>query len=284
MKICVIIPVFNDWDVLQANFDQFRMASNVGDIFIVDNGSESIPNIDLPKNITLLHCEKPGSYSARNKALNEVLYKYDIFAFTDADCCPCENWLSLILEYYENNQYQGLLAGGVTMVCKAERPNYCESYDMALGLPQERYVKNGYAVTANLAFHRTVFEDVGLFDDTRFSGGDAEICRRANSAGLPLRYLSEAMVLHPARSSFTQLVTKVRRVSGGQVGNGEYLRRLKYLLVNLTPPVRGYYFILQKRKILSGEAILKAMVVLTILWPVRAVESIMALLRGPRVR
>ena len=134
----------------------------------------------------------------------------------------------------------GLLAGPVTLV-GAPRPNRYELYEMIRGIPQARYVRNGYAATANLVVPAAVFHALGGFDARRFSGGDAEFCRRAGAAGHPIRLVPEAEVLHPARSRWDELAAKTRRVTGGQVGAGPPRRRLVWFLRALTPPLRALW-------------------------------------------
>ena len=112
---------------------------------------------------------------------------------------------------------------------------------MIRGIPQARYVRHGYAATANLVVPAAVFRALGGFDARRFSGGDAEFCRRAGAAGHPIRLVPEAVVLHPARSRWDELAAKTRRVTGGQVGAGPPRRRLVWFLRTLTPPLRALW-------------------------------------------
>jgi len=73
-----------------------------------------------------------------------------------------------------------------------------EVFDVIMILPQEHYVRRGYAVTANLFVPAAAFDEIGLFDEQRFSGGDAEFCCRASSQGWRLPYHPEARAIYPA--------------------------------------------------------------------------------------
>lgn len=287
MKICVIVPVYNDWYRLQANLGYFREAVERGsvkaaiDVVFVDNGSDVLGNVGSDFGLEV--CVSPGSYSARNFALRTRIDQYDYFAFTDADCLPEAAWLENAIDFLSENG-SALLAGGVQMVARPGERSFVEAYDLLLGIPQERYVKNGYAVTANLFVRNDVFKVAGLFDDTRFSGGDAELCRRARAFGFELDYLADSCVRHPARVLWSEIINKVKRVTGGQTGNGTFSSRVKFLIFNLLPPGRAYIFIFGNRNNKTASDKAKAFVVVTLLWPLKSMYSLKYFFGGRRSR
>src|SRR5690554_6021239 len=94
--ISVIIPVFNDTlgivKTLRGLARQTFPKETV-EVIVVDNGSDqplSLSN-EYPFSVQVIRCEIPGSYAARNAGV--AVARGDIFAFTDADCIPCEYWL-----------------------------------------------------------------------------------------------------------------------------------------------------------------------------------------------
>ncbi|MDI9244980.1 glycosyltransferase family A protein [Marinobacter sp. CHS3-4] len=284
-RLCIIVPVYNDWWRVEKNLPLYKdLIDQYGDevdLIFVDNGSAHVPAFGQSW-FSVLICEKPGSYSARNFALARVASDYEYFAFTDADCIPSQDWIPRILRWAR--QGFDLLAGDVQIFAETDRQTFVESYDMIFGLPQKRYVSNGYAVTANLTVSAKVFNAIGHFNDSRFSGGDAELCRRATRNGFRLEFDEGALVYHPARISSKEIIQKIRRVTGGQTGNGSLKRRLLFLFFNFLPPIRAYKMLADSRKDLSFSAKFKAFVVLTWLWPVRAYQSVKSLLHGPDVR
>jgi GT2 family glycosyltransferase len=62
---------------------------------------------------------------------------------------------------------------------------------------------------------KQLFETVGLFNQNMKSGGDLEWGKRAFQLGSRARYSPNAIVKHPSRTSFAQLLNKERRVVGG---------------------------------------------------------------------
>lgn len=280
IEISVIVPVYQHWSLIPGLLESMKRQSlglDQWELILVDNGSDSLPDQGgLPGFVRLLKCEKPGSYAARNMGIANAHGK--LMVFTDADCRPCADWLKVHLEFFNRKHGRALQGGGVEVSClHYDKPNKYELYDIALGLPQERYVKKrGYAVTANLGVPRSVFDDVGFFDEMRFSGGDAEFCQRAISGGYVLEFMPEAKVLHPARSSWAELHTKARRVKGGQVRNGSLLRRAKFILRTYIPPVIAIMRLMKNKKFSFYRKSLVFVLLLRI-WVIEMVEVPMLL-------
>lgn len=276
--VSVIVPIFNHWALVPAlleGLEQQILDKDAFELLLVDNGSDYIPdNIDLPGWARVLFCDKPGSYAARNVGVRSA--KGALLAFTDADCLPSPPWLQqgLALSRNGGEGVRMLIAGGVQMEpldwsCMTES----EAFDVIMGLPQERYVSHGYAVTANLFVPAAAFEQAGLFDEKRFSGGDAEFCRRAGSRGWGLVYCAEARVVHPARREWSELKTKQRRVKGGQLTAGPVRRRLMYGIATVVPPLRQCYFALSSDRLGLARR-LRVCIVLFRLWGVSLAEML----------
>src|SRR3546814_12474585 len=64
-----------------------------------------------------------------------------------------------------------------------------------------------------------VLRKVGAFGGDLNTGGDHELARRIRKAGYPILYAPDALVLHAARSSFSELAAKSRRVIGGRMAS-----------------------------------------------------------------
>ncbi|MZR62127.1 glycosyltransferase [Alcanivorax sp. DP30] len=281
-RISIIIPIFQHWELTVVLFDALRaqsLSQELWECFIVDNGSDQVPDqSELPDFVTLLECPTPGSYAARNKGLQHA--QGELLVFTDADCKPQPDWLERLWHEYQQQSAPQLIAGGVTVKrFLSGTPNAIETYDMAMGLPQARYIQRGYAVTANLSIPRRVFDAIGNFDDQRFSGGDAEICRRAAANGFTLTYLPNAEVLHPARDSWEELITKLKRQKGGQVRSGPKKQRVKFIIKTLIPPVWLFWYAMRSDKITSRQKI-TVLRVQTLLWLVEISETARLLANG----
>lgn len=212
----IIIPVFEQWGLVPDLVEAIaRQGIPPDEVLFIDNGSESIV---VPQNIPFAHrilrCETPGSYAARNCGVEHAAG--DILVFTDADCVPERDWLARLLAALGDADDR-IVAGHVDVVAKTASPNAYEIYDMMFGISQKRYVSRGYAATANLATSRRLFDRLGGFDAQRKSGGDADFCRRARAAGGDLIFVPDAVIRHPARSTWQELQIKTRRMKGGQL-------------------------------------------------------------------
>lgn len=240
-RFSVIVPVFEQWALVPNLLCCLRaqtLSKNCFEVILVDNGSSEMKvPAELDSNVKVMKCATPGSYAARN--FGAAHSQADWLVFTDADCQPSSNWLRLIGQTCTYKGDRALIAGSVEVFSPAARPNPWEIYDMIRGIPQEQYVRRGYAATANLAIPRAVFARLGGFDIRRFSGGDADLCRRARAKGYGILFVRDAKVEHPARATWDEISTKARRIKGGQLTAGSLMRRLSWGFRTLFPPVRG---------------------------------------------
>lgn len=283
LRISVIVPVYNHWDRvpdLLACLSVQTLASGSFELLLVDNGSHAPPPAGpWPDWVRLLECRTPGSYAARNHAIG--LARAPLLAFTDADCRPAPAWLESLLHCLEAGGRKERVVAGRIEIEPADREHMTlyELYDVALGLPQARYVqKRGYGVTANLAASRGLVERLGRFDAQRYSGGDSDFCRRATQAGAELIYCVEAAIVHPARREWADLARKSRRIKGGQIRSGTWQRRLQYVARTLLPPVFAWRYALAAGR-LTWPQRLKVCAVQARLWGVE-VSELLRLLAG----
>ncbi len=239
VRFSVVVPVYRDWHLvpaLLACLQRQTLAPERFEVILVDNGSPdfAVPPA-LPENARIVRCETPGSYAARNEGVRHSRGEW--LAFTDADCLPAPEWLGALDEEAGRHAWATLIAGAVEVVGLSAAPSAAEIHDIVRGIPQARYVGRGYGATANLAAPRAVFDAVGGFDAGRFSGGDADFCRRAGARGVALVYAPRARVDHPARATWRAVAAKARRIKGGQIARGSPRRRAAWVARTLVPPV-----------------------------------------------
>jgi len=280
--ITVVVPVYRDWDKvpqLLTALAQQTCGLDAFEVVIVANDTgPAAPITARTLNLRWLTCETPGSYAARNIGWRGAQAAW--VAFTDADCLPDPQWLDALLQATRIHP-EKLIAGDIKVVGAAQ-PSLFSDYDRVIGLPQATYVARGDAATANLSVARETLEALGGFDAARFSGGDAEFCRKAARAGFGLHFARDAVVEHPARTTFRAHYQKLRRVRGGQIAAGSLTRRLKYLLRTSLPPLRRTVALLRADASLKARS--NALCALYLLWFAGFGETLRLLLGGKPVR
>jgi glycosyltransferase involved in cell wall biosynthesis len=223
-QVSVIVPAHNAESQLPRLFESLRRQTVVAGTFeliVVDDASTdgTAAVVDAEPLARLLRLEtRIGPYPARNVAA--AVARADLLALTDADVIAATDWLEQGIVAFERQDVD-LVAGGIRIPLPP-RPSSVALIDAARHLDQERYVRNGYGVTANLWVRRTVFDEVGGFNERILSGGDAEFGRRAQAAGKRLLYVPEARVDHPPRATVAELARKGFRLGIGGAQQSRY--------------------------------------------------------------
>lgn len=220
-SVTVIVPVHGDRGLLIKTARALAAQDYAGalDVVLVDNGDNLglAAATDVLPSVQLVQEPTPGSYSARNAALDFATG--EVLAFTDADCIPDPSWLTRGVEALRAAEVPAFVGGAVQLFAgNVERPSFAELWDTLNFLRQESYVRvEGWAATANMITSRATFDVVGPFDAKLKSGGDREWGERASAAGVLAVYCPRAVVRHPARATMSELQRKARRVSRGDV-------------------------------------------------------------------
>lgn len=218
-RVDIIIPVFNDSEgisnCLKALEGQYGEFSDFG-VIVVDNGS--VPPLSLesryPFPVSLIACQAPGSYAARNAGVRHS--KADVLVFLDADCEPSEGWLSNGVMALQNADGD-VVVGGEVLFHLSSKPSATEAYQHITGFGQpENIAVKRFSVTANLFVWRSVFENVGYFNEALFSGGDWEWCWRAGESGYPVIFEKKSVVYTQPRKELGKAITQARRIAGGR--------------------------------------------------------------------
>lgn len=217
-KVSVIIPTYRSWDLLEKCLEALSVQtfSEPFEILVVNNDSDNnIPShLHKFKNVTFLQELKPGSYAARNKAIQYS--KGEILAFTDADCIPAKQWLENGVSELQKNVDLGIVAGNVKLFYKNENKlTPAEVFDKYTAFRIKEYVYFGNCVTANWFSYKKTILKFGGFDSNLKSGGDTKLSQQI-SKEKKLVYAENVIVYHPARSTNQEIVTKYRRIIGGR--------------------------------------------------------------------
>jgi GT2 family glycosyltransferase len=213
-ELSVIIPHYEDVNNLARCLEALNrqtLPRDKWELIISDNGSkcrEEIEAVAKAAGAILVFASDRGAGPARNSGVDAA--SGEIFAFTDADCVPESRWLEEGLRALSKADFVGgevrvsvALPWSVTAV---------EAFELVFAFDNEGYVtRKGFTVTANLFCSKTVFDKVGKF---RVGvSEDLEWSHRATGLGYHIGYAPSAVVVHPARRSWSDLKRKWDRIT-----------------------------------------------------------------------
>lgn len=288
--VSVIVPVYRDRERLITCLQALEAQSypaNRYEIITVDNGDNGdLGALCQSSARTRVVAETiPSSYAARNRGVGAAMG--EILAFTDADCIPAPDWLEKGVAALESVPNCGMVGGAVhTFVECPGSPNSVELYDLLMFQQQEQLVKEErFAVTANLFTFRHVFLDLGPFDPELKSGGDKEFGQRVHAHGYTQLFAQDAIVEHPALSSYSGLYRKICRILGGELAlkkrKGYGVLDLAYeTLGDLVGIPRSLHWAWKDKRLTRSWDRLRFAAVMTFTRVVRIVERIRLLAGG----
>ena len=215
IEVSVIVPHYADragLDRCLAALERQTYPRDRYEIIVADNASPEgeaavAETVAGRARLTVVTLRGPGP--ARNGGV--TISRGQILAFTDCDCIPEPTWLEAGIAALRDVD----VVGGAMEVL-VENPAAItpeEAFEVVFAFDNRTYVeKKGFTVSANLFCSRKTFEMAGGFSVSQISE-DLEWCRRAVSKGLRLGYAPEAVVGHPARATWADLIKKWRRMN-----------------------------------------------------------------------
>ena len=147
-------------------------------------------------------------------------------------------------------------------------------FDSTHFLNQKKYVRRGhYAATANAFTWKRILDEVGVFDETLRSGGDAEWGKRVHQHGYNVLYADGARVYHPARHSYRAVRRKKARVLEGTTrSKKERGYPLAELIIDVTKDI-GHHAKFAVCTALEGRYGWKEIAALLIAFPIQGVYT-----------
>jgi len=234
-KVSVIIPVKNGAPHIKDLLDSLMQVDYEKDkleIIVVDgNSTDGTREIVSQYPVKLLTEERPGINAARNTGL-----KYsngEIVAFTDYDCVVSKNWISKIVNNFQNPKV-GCIGGNVL----GYHNDFLSQYADKSLMPVMRVFKKRetlnvikpplhYPAGCNMAFKREAFEKTGMFDEKiKYGFDEDEFVERICMAGYTLVLDPELVVKHKHRPTLIGLLKQTFNYGRG-MGNMLKIKGLK---------------------------------------------------------
>lgn len=236
-KASVLICSRNRAQKLESTLSRFLRESeshaSLIEVLVVDNGStdqtrEVIERSAQLTRIRVRYLSEPKR--GKSRALNHglALAEGDLILLTDDDCVPARSWVAHCIEAFERDSSLQLLGGRVELA----DPNDAK---VALSLGTERkQLRSAFAMYsapkimgANMAFRRSLLDDIGTFD-TRLGPGsranavieDHDYVYRAIWSGAKVVYDPSVVVFHYHGRQHEVDVIKVR--TGYTIGRGAF--------------------------------------------------------------
>ena len=246
--VSIVVPVFNGGhtigDLLQSllalNYPRARF-----EIIVVDNNSTD----DTPQRVQkypvrlLQERQIQSSYAARNRGVRAA--KGDIVAFTDADCAAHPDWLQHLLADYRDPQWGGFAGGFEAFPPRSDVQRHLATTDAGGFTPEfmrqpllapqspgelicSRFKLLDYRdhislpsdlvnpPTANVAYRRRAFDEIGCFDVRFTSGGDVEFAWRVQlQTNWKIKVVPEAIIYHQHRFDLPGMAQQFRKNGWG---------------------------------------------------------------------
>jgi GT2 family glycosyltransferase len=214
LRVTVVVPHYNDLPALGRCLDALQtqtLSADAFEIVVADNASpqgEAAVAAVIAGRARLLTVPERGAGPARNAGVGAA--QAPIIAFTDSDCVPEPGWLNAGLSALERYDIVG---GQMEVLVDPSRPKTgAEAFEQVFAFRNERYIRDkGFSVSANLFCSRKVFTIVGGFGVGLSE--DVDWCHRATSLGYMIGFAEAAVVGHPARVDWPELLIKWRRIN-----------------------------------------------------------------------
>ena len=185
------------------------------EILVVDNGStDRTAEIVKSFPVQYIREERRGSPFARNAGIRAS--QGEIVASTDADCIVSRGWLRELARVFDEEGVGGVAGEIVAFPPRTPVERYATR---VRHLSPQRYFSRSilpFAVFANLAFRRDVFDQIGLLDETIPQGESTDFCTRFfREVDLKLEYAPKAVLFHRHRATTWEFFQQQRNYGRG---------------------------------------------------------------------
>jgi glycosyltransferase involved in cell wall biosynthesis len=233
-KVSVIVPHYRDLGGLAlclAALDRQSYPKDLIEVIVADNaspeGAAAVAEV-IASRAHLVVVPEKGAGPARNGGV--AASSGEVLAFIDSDCVAEPSWIEEGVRALGSFDFVG---GRIrVLVADPDRVTPAEAFERVFAFDMKTYIeRKRFTATANLFCPRMLFDRAGGFKTG--VPEDLEWSRRAQAVGFSLGYAPLAVVGHPARRSWAELVTKWKRINaeswglaaGGPVGRLQWFAR-----------------------------------------------------------
>lgn len=243
--ISVVIPSYNAEQTIGTCLDSLtgQLPEEEFEIILVDSSSDRTPDIaeeafPRVKLVRLPRRTDPGT--ARNHGIE--MAAGEVVAFLDADCQACPGWLEGIVAAHG----QGHRAAGGAIDC-ANPTTEAVAWAGYLAefrefIPEQPKRTVGHLPTANISYHRSIFEEFGHFEGDFYPQEDLVFNLGLQRGGVPILFDPAIRVRHRHREKLSRFLGHQRligRVTASVLrrhgGSGSFIARQPLLALIAAP-------------------------------------------------
>lgn len=220
--VSIIISIYNTEKTLERCLKSISNLDypNYEVILVYDNSNDKTLEIASKFNYKIICLKKKGGVAgARNAGVRVA--KGDIIAITDADCEVESDWLTKLIQPFEDVNV-GVVGG------PDQAPNDDTFFAKCVDYAWTSFIGTGgmrrkgkiraakyYPRGCNIAIRRKIFDEIGYFNEKIVPGEEIEFDFRAKKKGYLLKYAPNALVWHRRRPTLKSFVKHL-------LGRGNY--------------------------------------------------------------
>jgi glycosyltransferase involved in cell wall biosynthesis len=246
--VSIIVPVYNgsrSIDALLTSLLALDYPADRCEILIVDNKStdDTCERVQRYPVTLLEETEIQSSYAARNRGIRAA--KGGIIAFTDADCVADPDWLGNLLADHQDHHWAGFAGGFEAYPPRTDVQRHMANTDASCFTPEFMHQpflapqSKGELIcsrlrfldyradiplplnllnppTANVAYRRQIFDQIGYFDARLTSGDDLDFAWRVQMrTERQIKLVPEAIIYHRHRRDLPSMARQYRKNGWG---------------------------------------------------------------------
>lgn len=239
--VSIVIPTHNSGQTIRECLEslfKLNYPKDKFEVIIVDDSNDKTEKIAKEYPVKFFKL-KDSTGAKRNFGVGKA--RGQIIAFTDSDCIVHKDWLKNFTKHF-NSEVAGV--GGPNLTPKDD-PFIAKCVGFALsswlgsgGIRYARTYKSAKSVdhnpSCNCAFIKSVFEEVGGFNESMWPTEDIELDYKIRKKGYKLIYSPDVIVWHRRKSSLSSLFLQIFRYGLNRVKVArKHVELLK--LVHITP-------------------------------------------------
>jgi cellulose synthase/poly-beta-1,6-N-acetylglucosamine synthase-like glycosyltransferase len=194
-SVTVIVPARNEEAWIEqciASIQSTGWPSEQLEIIVVDNCSTDATTRNAARSgARVIHQDTGAIGAVRNAGLKAA--RGDFVAYVDGDCTVARSWISSAVALLEADQRVGAVGGPCL---SPNNGTWVERSLASCCLTQQDVTHAEVLATSSFIARKSLLLDVGLFDETLFSGEDDNISQRIKCRGLVLVSAPDCHVIH----------------------------------------------------------------------------------------